>query len=53
MSRNDLEADGNRPSAALSSSLVTAAYFSVRLISRDLGSLAYEHFPSASRKLIF
>jgi hypothetical protein len=37
-----------RPSAALPSSLVTAAYFYVRLIPRDFGSLASGHFPSAS-----
>jgi hypothetical protein len=38
------EAVGKRPSAALPSSLVTAAYFYVRLIPRDFGSLAYGHF---------
>ena len=61
-----LEAVGKRPSAvrqahgpeqsrgaALPSSLVTAAYFYVRLIPRDFGSLAYGHFPSASRKPVF
>jgi hypothetical protein len=42
------EAVGKRPSAALPSSLVTAAYFHVRLIPRDFGSLASRHFPSAS-----
>jgi hypothetical protein len=36
--------------AALPSSLVTAAYFPVRLIPRDFGSLASGHFPSASYK---
>jgi len=36
--------------AALPSSLVTEAYFSVRLIPRDFGSLAYGHFPSTSRE---
>ena len=61
-----LEAVGKRPSAirqahgpeqgrraALPSSLVTAAYFCVRLIPRDFGSLAYGHFPSASQKAVF
>jgi hypothetical protein len=48
-----LEAVGKRPSAALPSSLVTEAYFHIRLIPRDFGSLAYGHFPSASRKLFF
>jgi hypothetical protein len=48
-----LEAVGKRPSAALLSSLVTAAYFYVRLIPRDIGSLASEHFPSASEKPVF
>jgi hypothetical protein len=60
------EAVGKRPSAArqargpeqsrraaLPSSLVTAAYFYVRLIPRDFGSLAYGHFPSASQKSVF
>ena len=42
------EAVGKCPSAALPLSLVTAAYFSVRLIPRDFGSLAYGHFPTAS-----
>jgi hypothetical protein len=37
----------------LPSSLVIAAYFYVRLIPRDLESLAVGHFPSASRKPIF
>jgi hypothetical protein len=41
------------PSAALPSSLVTAAYFYVRLIPRDFGSLAFGHFPSASQKPLF
>ena len=36
-----VEAVGKRPSAA---------YFDVRLIPRDFGSLAYGHFPSASMK---
>jgi len=36
--------------AALPSSLITAAYFSVRLIPRDFGSLAYEHFLPASKR---
>jgi hypothetical protein len=48
-----VEAVGKRPSAALPSSLVTAAYFCVRLIPRDFGSLAYGHFPSASKKPVF
>jgi hypothetical protein len=39
--------------AALPSPLVTAAYLYVRLIPRDFGSLAYGHFPSASRKGVF
>jgi hypothetical protein len=51
--RNNNEAVGKRPSAALPSSLVTAAYFYVRLIPRDFGSLAYGHFPSASKKAVF
>jgi hypothetical protein len=38
---------------ALPSSLVIAAYFCVRLIPRDLGSLASGHFPSASENLVF
>ena len=58
-----LEAAGKRPSAvrqahgpersrraALPLSLVTAAYFYVRLIPRDFGSLASGHFPSASKR---
>jgi hypothetical protein len=49
----DYEAVGKRPSAALPSSLVTAAYFYVRLIPRDFGSLAYGHFPPASKKPVF
>ncbi len=60
------EAVGKRPSAvrrahgpeqsrraALASSLVTAAYFYVRLIPRDFGSLASGHFPSASEEAGF
>jgi hypothetical protein len=43
-----IEAVGKRPSAALPSSLVTAAYFYVRLIPREFGSLASGHFPTAS-----
>ncbi len=39
--------------AALPSSLVTAAYFYVRLIPRDFGGFASRHFPSASKKLVF
>ena len=48
-----LEAVGKRPSAALPSSLVTAAYFYVRLIPQDFGSLASRHFPSASQSWFF
>jgi hypothetical protein len=48
-----VEAVGKHPSAALPSSLVTAAYFYVRLIPRDFGSLAYGHFPSASQRPVF
>jgi hypothetical protein len=48
-----IEAVEKRPSAALTSSLVTAAYFYVRLIPRDFGSLASGHFPSASEKPVF
>jgi hypothetical protein len=44
---------GKRPSAALPSSLVIAAYFYVRLIPRNFGSLASGHFPSASQKPVF
>jgi hypothetical protein len=44
------EAVGKRPSAALPSSLVTAAYFYVRLIPPDFGSLTSGHFPSASQQ---
>ncbi len=51
--RKSFEAVGKRPSAALPSSLVTAAYFYVRLIPRDFGSLASGHFPSASQKAVF
>ena len=47
------EAVGKRPSAKLPSSLVTAAYFYVRLIPRDFGSLASGHFPSASGISVF
>jgi hypothetical protein len=46
-----MEAVGKRPSAALPSSLVTAAYFYVRFIPRDFvpqQSLRDGHFPSAS-----
>jgi hypothetical protein len=46
----DMEAVGKRPSAALPSSLITAAYFYVGLVPRDFGSLASGHFPSASEK---
>ena len=42
------EAVGKPPSAALSSSRVTAAYFYVRLIPRDVGCLASKDFPTAS-----
>ena len=42
-----------RPSAALSLSLVIAAYFYVRLIPRDFGGLAYGYFPTASEKEVF
>ena len=55
------EAVGKRPSAvrqahgpeqsrrtALPSSLVTAAYFNVRLTPRDFGSLTYGRFPTVS-----
>jgi hypothetical protein len=48
-----IEALGKRPSAALPSSLVTAAYFYVRLIPRDFGSLASGHFPIASEEAGF
>jgi hypothetical protein len=48
-----IEAVEKRPSAVLPSSLVTAAYFNVRLISRDFGSLAAGHFPSASLRSVF
>jgi hypothetical protein len=48
-----LEAVGKRPSAALPSSLVTAAYVYVRLVPRNFGSLAYGHFPPASQKPVF
>jgi hypothetical protein len=48
-----IEAVGKRPSTALPSSLVIAAYFYVRLIPRDFGSLAFGHFPSASQKPVF
>jgi hypothetical protein len=61
-----IEAVGKRPSAirqahgpeqsrraALPLSLVTAAYLYVRLIPRDFGSLAYGHFPAASKKPVF
>ena len=37
---NIVEAVGKRPSAALPSSLITAAYFYVRLVRLDFGSLA-------------
>ena len=50
---NNIEADGKRPSAALPSSLVTAAYFYVRFIPRDFRSLAPGHFPSASEVMAF
>jgi len=43
-----LEAVGKPPSAVLSSSLVTTAYFYVRLIPRDFRCLASGDFPSAS-----
>ena len=49
----EYEAVGKRPSASLPSPLVTAAYFSVRLIPQDFGSLASGHFPSASEKPVF
>jgi hypothetical protein len=32
---------------------VTAAYFYVRLVPQDFGSLASGHFPSASQKSVF
>jgi hypothetical protein len=51
--KTSYEAVGKRPSAALPSSLVTAAYFYVHLIPRDFGSLAVGHFPSASQKPVF
>jgi len=44
------EAVGKRPSTALSSSLVIAAYFSVRLIPRDFGCLASGDFTTASNR---
>ena len=51
------EAVGKRPSvpipSGLPSSLITAAYFYVRLIPRDFGSLASGHFPSTSEKWVF
>jgi len=50
---NANEAVGKGPSAALPSSLVTSAYFYVRLIPRNFGSLAYGHFPSASQEPVF
>jgi hypothetical protein len=39
-----LQVDEKRPSAAFPSSLVVAAYWSVRLTSRDFGGLASERF---------
>jgi hypothetical protein len=51
--QGSLEAVGKRSSAALPSSLVTAAYFYVRLIPRNFESLASGHFPSASQKRVF
>ncbi|MFW9835543.1 MAG: hypothetical protein ACFFEK_16190, partial [Candidatus Thorarchaeota archaeon] len=69
LKNSHIEAVGKRPSAALASSRVIAAYFYVRLIPRDLsalrldsppfgrvpgfGSLASGHFPSASQKAVF
>ena len=51
-----IEAVGKHPSAALPSSLVTAAYLYVRLIPRDFvpqRKLRDGHFPSASEKPVF
>lgn len=47
------EAVENRPSAAFCSSLVTAAYESVRLIPRDFARLASRHFYPAGQKQLF
>jgi len=48
-----VEAVGKRPSASLSSSLITAVYFHVRLIPRDFGSLASGHFHQPLRTRFF